>query len=108
MRRLQHGEPLDSGDAHQHGDNTELAGGGSMIPAHWTYVQQLEAYERQTRAVGLYPKHGLRHRCAQTRYEEIIGWKAPAAGRAAAAFADRCEAVDRQGGAQDHRAGARR
>ena len=24
--------------------------------------------------------HGLRHRYAQTRYEEITGWKSPAAG----------------------------
>ena len=24
--------------------------------------------------------HGLRHRYAQTRYEELTGWKAPAAG----------------------------
>ncbi|KAA3626967.1 MAG: integrase [Proteobacteria bacterium] len=24
--------------------------------------------------------HGLRHACAQDRYEELTGWKAPAAG----------------------------
>ncbi|MCY3595851.1 MAG: integrase domain-containing protein [Rhodospirillales bacterium] len=57
-----------------------LAGGGAMIPGHRNYVQQLEVYERQTAEAGLERMHGLRHGYAQRRYEEIAGWKCPAAG----------------------------
>ena len=57
-----------------------LAGGGAMIPGHRNYVQQLEVYERQTAAAGLERMHGLRHGYAMRRYEDITGWKAPAAG----------------------------
>ena len=57
-----------------------LAGGGSMIPGHRNYAQQLEAYETQTRAAGLERMHGLRHGYAIRRYQEITGWRAPAAG----------------------------
>ncbi|MXY17354.1 MAG: integrase [Acidobacteria bacterium] len=57
-----------------------LAGGGSLIPPDRNYRQQLKIYEDQTRAAGLYRMHGLRHHYAQTRYEEITGWKSPAAG----------------------------
>ena len=57
-----------------------LAGSGALIPPDRNYRQQLKAYESQTREAGLYRMHGLRHRYAQTRYEELTGWKAPAAG----------------------------
>ena len=58
----------------------ELAGGGALIPPGRNYRQQLKVYESQTREAGLYRMHGLRHRFALTRYEELTGWKAPAAG----------------------------
>ena len=57
-----------------------LTGGGGLIPPDRSYRQQLKVYEDQTRAAGLYRMHGLRHAYAQRRYEEITGWKAPAAG----------------------------
>jgi hypothetical protein len=57
-----------------------LAGGGSLIPSERNYRQQLRVYERHTTNAGLSKLHGLRHRYAQTRYEELTGWKAPAAG----------------------------
>ncbi|MCY3810942.1 MAG: integrase domain-containing protein [Gammaproteobacteria bacterium] len=58
----------------------KLAGGGSLIPPDRSYRQQLKIYEDRTRAAGLYRMHGLRHGYAARRYEEITGWKAPAAG----------------------------
>ena len=57
-----------------------LAGSGALIPPERNYKQQLKIYESQTREAGLYRMHGLRHQYAQSRYEEITGWKAPAAG----------------------------
>ncbi|MFQ6005973.1 MAG: phage integrase N-terminal domain-containing protein [Woeseia sp.] len=57
-----------------------FAKGGSLIPAHLNYVQQLHRYERQLRNAGLTKLHGLRHAYAQRRYEELTGWKSPAAG----------------------------
>ena len=57
-----------------------LAGGGGLIPPDRSYKQQLKVYEGQTREAGLYRMHGLRHQYAQVRYEELTGWKAPAAG----------------------------
>ena len=57
-----------------------LAGGGALIPPDRNYRQQLKVYENRTREAGLYRMHGLRHHYALTRYEEITGWKAPAAG----------------------------
>ena len=57
-----------------------FAGGGAMIPGHRNYRQQLEVYERQTKGAGLERMHRLRHRYATRRYEEITGWKPPAAG----------------------------
>lgn len=62
------------------GDAHELAGSGSLIPPHRTYIQQLRVYEGQCKAAGLSRMHGLRHRYAQKRYEVLTGWKAPAAG----------------------------
>lgn len=58
----------------------QLAAGGSLIPTDRNYVQQLRAYERNTANAGLSKMHGLRHAYAQRRYEELTGWKAPAAG----------------------------
>ena len=57
-----------------------LAGGGALIPPDRSYRQQLKVYEGQTRDAGLYRMHGLRHQFAQVRYEELTGWKSPAAG----------------------------
>ena len=51
-----------------------------MIPPERNYRQQLRVYESQTREAGLYRMHGLRHSYAIERYEELTGWKAPAAG----------------------------
>lgn len=57
-----------------------LAGLGSLIPSHKTYIQQRHAYDGQCKAAGLSNMHGLRHQYAQMRYEALTGWKAPAAG----------------------------
>ncbi len=56
-----------------------LTGSGSLIPSERTYVQQLRLYERQTSNAGLSKLHGLRHAYAQRRYEDLTGWKSPAA-----------------------------
>jgi len=52
-----------------------LAGSGSLIPAHKTYIQQRHVYDGQCKAAGLSNMHGLRHRYAQMRYEVLTGWK---------------------------------
>jgi hypothetical protein len=57
-----------------------VAGSGSLIPPHKTYIEQRRTYEGQCKAAGLSRMHGLRHLYAQNRYEEITGWKSPAAG----------------------------
>jgi hypothetical protein len=57
-----------------------LAGLGSLIPSDRNYRQQLRVYERHTANAGLSKLHGLRHAYAQSRYEELTGWKPPAAG----------------------------
>lgn len=54
-----------------------LAGSGSLIPAHKTYIQQRHVYDGQCKAAGLSNMHGLRHRYAQMRYEMLTGWKVP-------------------------------
>lgn len=61
-------------------DARSLAGNGSLIPAHKTYIQQRHVYDGQCKAAGLSNMHGLRHRYAQMRYEVLTGWKSPAAG----------------------------
>ena len=58
----------------------KLAGGGSLIPSDRNYKRQLKIHEDQTRAAGLYRMHGLRFAYAMKRYEELTGWKPPAAG----------------------------
>jgi integrase len=57
-----------------------LTGFCSLIPSSRNYVQQMRVYEGNTRRAGLSHMHGLRHAYAQNRYEELTGWKAPAAG----------------------------
>ena len=57
-----------------------LAGSGSLIPAERSYVEQLRRYEYQCAAAGAHRIHGHRHQYAQTRYRELTGWPAPAAG----------------------------
>ena len=53
---------------------------GSLIPAGRSYVQHLKIFEREMAHVGLGRTHGARHLYAQQRYEELTGWKSPAAG----------------------------
>jgi len=57
-----------------------LAGAGSLIPAHKNYIRQRHVYDGQCKRAGLNYMHGLRHQYAQSRYEALTGWKAPAAG----------------------------
>jgi len=57
-----------------------LAGKGSLIPSNRDYRQQVRIYEGHTLRAGLSRMHGLRHAYAQQRYEELTGWKSPAAG----------------------------
>ncbi len=57
-----------------------LAGRGSLIPGNRNYVHQMRVYEGNTRRAGLHHMHGLRHAYAQNRYQELTGWKCPAAG----------------------------
>ncbi|MBL8529146.1 MAG: integrase domain-containing protein [Burkholderiales bacterium] len=58
----------------------DLAGGGSLIPADKRYVEQLRRFEDQCGKADIRRVHGHRHQYAQTRYREITGWAAPAAG----------------------------
>ena len=57
-----------------------FAGRGSLIPADKSYVQQRRHFEYQCRKAGIHHVHGHRHQYAQTRYRELTGWAAPAAG----------------------------
>lgn len=75
----------------------QLAGRGSLIPAERNYRQQLRVYERHTANAGLSKLHGLRHAYAQSRYEELTGWKSPAAGGPRSTSLSRDQrAVDRE------------
>ena len=58
----------------------KVAGRGSLIPAKLSYIQQVHRYSAECEKVGFSKMHGLRHSYAQTRYEELTGRKAPAAG----------------------------
>jgi len=58
----------------------QLADKHALIPVDLNYIQQLRVYERLTANAGLSKMHGLRHAYAQSRYKELTGWKAPAAG----------------------------
>jgi hypothetical protein len=57
-----------------------VAGAGSLIPAHKTNIQQRRTYEGQYRMAALSRMHRSRDLYAQLRYEELTGWKSPAAG----------------------------
>jgi integrase len=57
-----------------------LVGSGALIPSDKKYIQQLRVYERHTTQAGLSRLHGLRHAYAQQRYEDLTGWRSPAAG----------------------------
>jgi len=57
-----------------------FAGRGSLIPADKNYVEQLRRFEYQCAQAGIHRVHGHRHQYAQTRYRELTGWAAPAAG----------------------------
>src|SRR6185295_7344517 len=57
-----------------------LAGRGSLIPAEKRYVEQLRRLEDRCAHAGIHRMHGHRHQYAQTRYREITGWAATAAG----------------------------
>jgi integrase len=57
-----------------------LAGSGSLIPRDKLYRDQLNRFKAQTAKAGIDRVHGMRHAYAQTRYEQLTGWKAPAAG----------------------------
>ncbi len=57
-----------------------FAGRGSLIPADKRYVEQIRRFEHQCAKAGIHRIHGHRHQYAQTRYREITGWAAPAAG----------------------------
>jgi len=57
-----------------------FAGRGSLIPADKRYVEQLRRFEYQCGTAGIHRVHGHRHQYAQTRYKELTGWAAPAAG----------------------------
>ena len=58
----------------------QFAGRGSLIPADKSYVEQLRRFEYQCDKAGIHRVHGHRHQYAQTRYRELTGWAAPAAG----------------------------
>ena len=45
-----------------------------------SYRAQPNRFKAQTARAGIDHVHGMRHAYAQTRYEELTGWKAPAAG----------------------------
>ncbi len=57
-----------------------LARGGSLIPPHLNYVQQLHRYEKQIQKAGLSRLHGLRHGYAQRRYFELTERVCPVGG----------------------------
>lgn len=57
-----------------------VVGNRSLIPDDRTFKQQLKNYEWHVRNAGLTKMHGLRHAYAQGRYENLTGWKSPAAG----------------------------
>lgn len=61
--------------------------------------RELRRYEHQTQAAGLSRLHGLWHQYAQTRYQELTGRAAPAAGgKTAAELTPEERAADRVAG----------
>lgn len=57
-----------------------VAKGGSLIPPHLTYAEQLKRYEYHTLKAGLRNTHGFRHAYAQQRYLMLTGMPCPLAG----------------------------
>jgi hypothetical protein len=55
----------------------ELAGNGSLIPSHKSYVKHLKTYENLTLKAGLKNNHGLRHNYAQWRYKILTQMEIP-------------------------------
>ena len=73
--------PIRNGEQRQILDEAKrFAGRGSLIPADQRYVEQLRRFEHHCEKAGIHGVHGHRHQYAQTRYREITGWAAPAAG----------------------------
>jgi len=73
--------PIRNADQRQVLDEAKaLAGRGSLIPANYSYVEQLRRFEYQCATAGVHRVHGHRHQYAQVRYKELTGWPAPAAG----------------------------
>lgn len=57
-----------------------FVGSGSLIPQHFRYRDQLNRFKSQCNLAGIHGVHGLRHQYAQSRYEQLTGWKSPVAG----------------------------
>lgn len=55
-------------------------GKGSLIPVGMTYKAQLDRFKHQCSRAGIHGVHGLRHAYAQSRYQELTGWRCPAQG----------------------------
>lgn len=57
-----------------------LAKGGSLIPGQLSYKEHLRRFRTQCDRAGIHKVHGHRHRYAQQRYQELVGWECPACG----------------------------
>jgi hypothetical protein len=57
-----------------------IAGHGSLIPINARYIDQRHRFKAQIQKAGIRNVHGLRHHYAQTRYQELTGWRCPAQG----------------------------
>ena len=74
-----------------------LAGRSALIPRHLKYYQQRNCYTKQTQKAGLQKLHGLRHRYAQQRYQQLTGWPCPVqGGPLRKTFTDEQNLLDRQ------------
>lgn len=58
----------------------QLAGRGSLIPKEMSFKDQLQRFKSQCASAGVSKVHGFRHHYAQSRYEQLTGWKCPASG----------------------------
>lgn len=57
-----------------------MVGNGSLIPPSARYIEQRNKYDGEVKRAGMSAMHGLRHGYAQSRYLELTGRIAPAAG----------------------------
>jgi hypothetical protein len=57
-----------------------LARNGSLVAPGSNYALQVRRFEYQCELALIHKVHGHRHQYAQTRYKELSGWAAPAAG----------------------------